>query len=106
MSANITELTTDTFKTAIATGTVLVDLWAPWCGPCKAMTPILDELAGDLAGKATIAKLNVDDHGAVAVEYNVRSIPTFLIFKNGKLIDTFVGMQSKAGFIARLQPHL
>lgn len=106
MSANIADLTTDTFKTAIASGTVLVDLWAPWCGPCKAMAPILDELAKDLAGKITIAKLNVDDHGAVAAEYNVRAIPTFLVFKDGKLVDTLVGMQSKAGFIAKLQPYL
>lgn len=106
MSAAIADLTTDTFKPAVANGTVLVDLWAPWCGPCKAMAPILDELAKDLAGKVTIAKLNIDDHGAVAAEYNVRAIPTFLIFKNGKLADTLVGMQSKASFIARLQPHI
>lgn len=101
----ISDLTTDTFKTAIATGLVLVDLWAPWCGPCKAMAPILDELAKDLEGKVTIAKLNIDDHGAVAAEYNVRAIPTFLLFKDGKLIDTIVGMQSKSSFIAKLQPH-
>ena len=101
----ISDLTTDTFKTAIAAGLVLVDLWAPWCGPCKAMAPILDELAKDLEGKVTIAKLNIDDHGAVAAEYNVRAIPTFLLFKDGKLIDTIVGMQSKSSFIAKLQPH-
>ncbi|AWI07891.1 thioredoxin [Ereboglobus luteus] len=105
MSANIADLTADTFKTAIANGLVLIDLWAPWCGPCKAMAPILDELATDLEGKVTIAKLNIDDHGAVAAEYNVRAIPTFLLFKDGKLIDTVVGMQSKGSFIAKLQPH-
>lgn len=105
MSANVTELTTDTFKNAIAAGVVLVDLWAPWCGPCKAMAPILDELATDLEGKVTIAKLNIDDHGTVAAEYNVRAIPTFLLFKDGKLLDTIVGMQSKSSFIAKLQPH-
>jgi thioredoxin 1 len=111
MSANISDLTTNTFKTAIATGTVLIDLWAPWCGPCKAIAPVLEELAADpiIGGNLTIAKLNVDDHGALAAEYDVRAIPTFLVFKNGRLAEKIVGVNgitTKAGFIARLQPHL
>ena len=97
MSANIANLNSDTFKAAIASSTpVLVDFWAPWCGPCKAIAPILEELATELAGKVTIAKVNVDDNDTIGAEYGVRAIPTMLLFKDGKVVETIVGMMPKA----------
>ena len=74
---------------------VLVDLWADWCGPCKAMGPIVDELATEFEGKAVIGKLNVDDNPNTPTEFSVRGIPTFLIFKDGTLQDKLVGTQTK-----------
>jgi len=107
MSDKIAHLTSDTFKTAISgTGTpVLVDFWAPWCGPCKAIAPILEELAGELEGKLTIAKLNIDDNETVAAEFGVRAIPTMLLFKGGKVAETLVGMMPKNVIKAKLAAH-
>lgn len=74
---------------------VLVDFWAPWCGPCKAMNPILEELEKDYAGKMTIAKMNVDENGETPQTYGVMSIPTFILFKGGAVAAQFVGARSK-----------
>ena len=107
MSDKIAHLTTDTFKTAIASpAPVLVDFWAPWCGPCKAIAPILEELATELGGKVTITKVNVDDHGDIAGEYGVRAIPTMLLFKAGVLVETIVGMTPKATLKEKLLAKL
>ena len=108
MSEKIANLTTETFKTTIASSAtpVLVDFWAPWCGPCKAIAPILEELAVEFAGKLSIAKLNVDDHGAVAADFGVRAIPTMILFKGGQPAETLVGMLPKATLKAKLTPHL
>ncbi len=103
MSANITNLDSSTFKSAIGAATpVLVDFWAPWCGPCKAIAPILEELATELDGKVAITKVNVDDNEAIASEYGIRAIPTMLLFKGGALVDTIVGMMPKAALKEKL----
>ena len=103
MSEKIAHLDNSTFKTAVAGATpTLVDFWAPWCGPCKAIAPILDELATELDGKLKIAKVNVDDNGDLAAEYGVRAIPTMLLFKAGQKVEQFVGMMDKASLKAKL----
>lgn len=73
----------------------VVDLWAEWCGPCRMMTPVIEELAQEYEGRAVVGKLNVDDNPEIPTQYNVRGIPTFLIFKGGKLADKVVGAQTK-----------
>jgi thioredoxin 1 len=104
MSDKIANLTTDSFNGTIKSSDVpvLVDFWAPWCGPCKAIAPILEELAGELDGKLKIAKVNVDDNEAVAAEYGIRAIPTMLLFKGGQLVEQFVGMMPKASLREKL----
>jgi thioredoxin 1 len=103
MSDKIANLDNTSFKSAIASATpTLVDFWAPWCGPCKAIAPILDELSSELAGKLNIAKVNVDDNGELAAEFGVRAIPTMLLFKGGQKVDQFVGMMDKASLTAKL----
>ena len=81
---------------------VLVDLWAPWCGPCRMIAPVLDELATESNGRYMIAKLNVDENPRTAAQFNVQSIPTMLIFKNGALVDRIIGVQPKQVIAARL----
>jgi thioredoxin 1 len=85
---------------------VLVDFWAPWCGPCKAMGPTVDALASEYAGKLKVGKLNTDDNPATGMRYQVRGIPTFLLFKDGKVIDQRVGAMPKAEVLKWLAPHL
>lgn len=107
MSDKITHLTSDTFKAAVAANIpTLVDFWAPWCGPCKAIAPILDELAVEFAGKINICKVNVDENDAVSAEYGIRAIPTMLLFKNGQQVEQMVGMMQKAALKAKLEAHL
>ena len=81
---------------------VLVDAWAEWCGPCRMVAPVLDQLAAESGGRYKIAKLNVDENPRTAAQFNIRSIPTLLIFKNGKLVDQIVGVQPKQAIAARL----
>jgi thioredoxin 1 len=108
MSDKIAQLTNDSFKTTVTSSAtpVLVDFWAPWCGPCKAIAPILEELASELDGKLTIAKVNIDDHGEVATEYGIRAIPTMLLFKGGQVVEQLVGMMPKAALKAKLAAHV
>lgn len=84
---------------------VLVDCWAEWCPPCRALAPVLDQLAGETTGKYVIAKLNVDDNPETATKFRVGSIPTMLVFKNGKLVDEMVGMMPKPKIAERLARH-
>ena len=104
MSDKITHLTSDTFKNAVSSSAtpLLVDFWAPWCGPCKAIAPVLDELASEFEGKLSIAKVNIDENEAIAAEYGIRAIPTMLLFKGGKVIEQIVGMLPKATLKTKL----
>ncbi|CAM3917342.1 MULTISPECIES: thioredoxin TrxA [Shewanella] len=97
MSDKIITLSDDSFENDVLKSDlpVLVDFWAEWCGPCKMIAPILDDVADEYAGKVTIAKLNVDQNNASPAKYGVRGIPTLLMFKNGELADTKVGALSK-----------
>jgi thioredoxin 1 len=108
MSEKITHLTTDTFKSTVTTsGTpILVDFWAPWCGPCKAIAPILEELATEFDGKLSIAKVNIDEHDTIAAEYGIRAIPTMLLFKGGQVVEQLVGMMPKASLKTKLAAHV
>ena len=105
--AEITTLNEQTFNEAISAADVpvRVDFWAPWCGPCKAIAPILEELADELDGKVLISKVNVDENGTIAAKYIIRAIPTLLLFTGGELIDQFVGMVGKDELKTKLQAH-
>ena len=85
---------------------VLVDFWAPWCGPCKAMTPTIDALATEYAGKIKVGKMNTDEHPATPMRYQVRGIPTLLLFKGGKVVDQRVGAMPKPDVQKMIDPHL
>jgi len=89
------ELTNANFSDTVAKGVTLVDFWAPWCGPCRMIAPIIEELAVDFDGKATIAKVNTDEEQDIAIQYGIRSIPTLLFFKDGEMVDQMVGAAGK-----------
>jgi thioredoxin 1 len=103
-AANIVTLTEANFDQEVTKSStpVLVDFWAEWCGPCKMIAPILDELAGEYDGKVKIAKVNIDDYQNLATKFRINSIPTLLFFKNGQVVDQVVGLKSKKDFKAKL----
>ncbi len=85
---------------------VLLDCWAPWCGPCRMVSPIVDDIARDLAGSLKVGKLNVDENPMTASRFQIMSIPTLLLFKNGQVVDQIVGALPKAQILQRVKPHI
>lgn len=102
-----TNITQDNFNGIIeSSNLVLVDFWAPWCGPCRALSPIIEEIAAEYEGKATIGKCNVDENPDLATQFRVMSIPCLLFFKEGKLVDRLMGAQPKSAITAKLDQLL
>ena len=104
MSDKITELDSSNFESTVTHGSipVVVDFWAPWCGPCKAIAPILEDLAKELGDTVNICKVNVESNSEIASKYDIRAIPTILIFKSGAVTDTVVGLTSLEDLKAKL----
>jgi len=105
-SANLILLSDATFKKQIKSGVTLVDFWAPWCMPCKIQGPIVSEVADELEGKAAICKLNIDENKKTAGKLGIRSIPTIIIFKNGKVANKLVGVKSKSVLVKAVNAQL
>lgn len=99
---NVKQLTQNNFKQHTGGGLILVDFWAPWCGPCKMIAPLLNQIADEQNGKLRIGKVNVDNQQALAAKYKVRSIPTLVLFKNGKEVKRFVGIKTKKALMAEI----
>lgn len=107
-SEKVLVVTKDNFKDEVAGSSqpVLVDFWAPWCSPCRMIAPIVDELAADFEGRVKVGKVNVDENREVAMDYGVMSIPTLIVFKDGKAVDRIVGFKAKNELAALLEKYI
>lgn len=108
MGANVLEVTDSNFESEVKKSSVpvLVDFWAPWCGPCKALAPLVDEIAGEYVGKLKVVKVNTDDNMQTAQEFRISGIPSLLIFKDGQPVEQMVGMQQKSALTSMINKHL
>ncbi|HEX9230551.1 MAG TPA: thioredoxin [Jatrophihabitantaceae bacterium] len=108
MGQNTKTVTDATFAADVlqADGPVLVDFWAEWCGPCKMVAPVLNEIAGEYAGKITVAKVNIDENPAIARDYQILSIPTMSVFDKGQIVKSIVGARPKAAILRELADYL
>src|SRR5213593_3570728 len=106
--SNAVAVTDATFEAEVLNSPtpVLVDFWAAWCGPCRAIAPAVDEIASEYKGKLKVVKLDVDQYGEVSGRYNVLGIPTLLLFKGGQVVEKMVGARPKAALVASIVPHL
>jgi len=105
-SENVKNLTDDNFSSTIKNGVSLIDFWAAWCGPCRVQSPIVDEIADEMKGKANICKMDIDHHRKTSGKLGIQSIPTIMIFKDGKMVQKFVGVKSKAVLLQAINSHI
>ena len=105
MITYVRELTNENFKETISTGLVIVDVWAPWCNPCKTLSPIIDEIGSHFGESVLVGKLDADANSEIVKELGVRSIPTVLIYKDGEVVERFVGVKTKADIIEMMENH-
>ncbi|HOL73082.1 MAG TPA: thioredoxin [Bryobacteraceae bacterium] len=106
--ANVLTFSDSTFDKDVLNSDVpvLVDFWAEWCGPCKMMAPTVDQIAAEYAGKLKVGKVDVDENGGTAMRFNIRGIPTLLLFKNGRVVDSRVGAVGRSEVLKMLEPHI